>query len=471
MKPYATAQTHDPYDVIIIGAGISGSFMASALTKAGKRCLLLEAGKHYQEDKYPTNEIDANSQLYWSGGIEFNTSADIGFLRPKCVGGGSVVNQALVDRFDDIAFESWKEKSGVEFFNSDDMASWYQKAEESISMQHIPAAYRNGNAKIFEEGFSKNGFHCAPLRRAQKNCRYEDGNDCIECLAGCRIQSKQSTPWTTLAAAQKTGLLTLIPQFEVTHIEESSDGASVTGHSHGKVNSSYLGRKIVLASGAIGNSKLLIRSGFSEKLATIGHGFYTHPQYMNLAIYEQPVEAFRGPFQAFKSDDPEFRKQGFKLENVFAPPVSIAMLIPGFGPKHLEQMRQISHFGCIEVAIRDTEPGRITVNSKGKIIISKSLNTEDMKRREAGLNAVEKIFSSTGAKIQIPGKFGIGLHLMGGCAMGKDPTKSVVGPDFRIHGSKNIFAADSSIFPDAPGINPSLTIMALALKGAQEVLT
>jgi choline dehydrogenase-like flavoprotein len=46
----------------------------------------------------------------------------------------------------------------------------------------------------------------------------------------------------------------------------------------------------------------------------------------------------------------------------------------------------------------------------------------------------------------------------------------VVGPDFKVHGTKNIYAADSSIFPDAPGINPSLTIMALSLRGAQEVL-
>jgi choline dehydrogenase-like flavoprotein len=65
---------------------------------------------------------------------------------------------------------------------------------------------------------------------------------------------------------------------------------------------------------------------------------------------------------------------------------------------------------------------------------------------------------------------GIGLHLMGCCAMGTDAKKSVVGPDFRVHGMKNIWAADSSIFPNAPGINPSLTIMALSKKAAATMI-
>ena len=54
--------------------------------------------------------------------------------------------------------------------------------------------------------------------------------------------------------------------------------------------------------------------------------------------------------------------------------------------------------------------------------------------------------------------------------MGVDPKTSVVDPEFRLHGYKNIFAADSSIFPNAPGINPSLTIMALSKKAAADIL-
>jgi choline dehydrogenase-like flavoprotein len=65
---------------------------------------------------------------------------------------------------------------------------------------------------------------------------------------------------------------------------------------------------------------------------------------------------------------------------------------------------------------------------------------------------------------------GIGLHLMGGCGMGTDPARTVVNPEFRLHGFKNIYCADSSIFPNAPGINPSLTIMALSKKAAAQLV-
>ncbi|MEO8602411.1 MAG: GMC oxidoreductase [bacterium] len=60
---------------------------------------------------------------------------------------------------------------------------------------------------------------------------------------------------------------------------------------------------------------------------------------------------------------------------------------------------------------------------------------------------------------------------MGGCNLGVDPARSVTGPDFRLHGFSNVYAADSSIFPNAPGINPSFTIMALASKAAEKILT
>jgi choline dehydrogenase-like flavoprotein len=391
-------------------------------------------------------------------------------LRPKVVGGGSIVNQALVDRFDDIALDSWRNRSGVDFLLTSKMSEWYDQAESRISIQKIPAEYRNGNAKIFEEGFKKNGYNCAPLRRAQKDCKYSEGNDCIECLAGCRLQSKQSTPWTTLKRALDTGLLSLIAEFEVEAINEGSGEVRVRGRSSSGMTREFRGSKLVLASGAIGNSKLLLASGFASQTPFVGHGFYTHPQYMNLAEYDFEVNSHKGPFQAFKSDDSGFRQKGFKLENVFAPPVSIAMLLPGVGRNHMDLMRKITRYACIEVAVRDTHPGRIRL-AGGRTIVEKSLNAEDIKRKSAGLDTVHQIFQSTGAKRIIPGNIGIGLHLMGGCAIGTDSKTSVVGPNFKVHGCKNIFAADSSIFPDAPGINPSLTIMALSLRGAQEVLS
>ena len=191
---------------------------------------------------------------------------------------------------------------------------------------------------------------------------------------------------------------------------------------------------------------------------------------MNFGIYDQPVRSHLGAFQAFKSDDTGFRKNGFKLENVYAGPAAIAMLLAGFGSRHHRAMERLSHFACIEVCTRDTQPGRIKVNRKGKMKIVKPQNKEDLNRYHKGRAVIDEIFETTGATQVIHGNMGIGLHLMGGCGMGTDPVRSVVAPDFQLHGLKNIYCADSSIFPNAPGINPSLTIMALSKKAAAQMI-
>ena len=92
----------------------------------------------------------------------------------------------------------------------------------------------------------------------------------------------------------------------------------------------------------------------------------------------------------------------------------------------------------------------------------RAVPAEDRRRRDRGRAAIRNVFRATGAREVIEGGVAIGLHLMGGCTLGVDPATSVTGPDFRLHGFDNIYAADSSVFPNAPGINPSFTIMALA---------
>jgi len=455
------------YDVIIVGSGVSGSFMAWKLAEKGVKCLVLEAGSYFHHNSYPVSEIDSNSKLYWGGGIELNTQANLGILRPKVVGGGSIVNQALLDRFDDIALDSWRKKSGITWFDRKHLDDYYDIVDEQVYSQEIPARYRNRNAEIFSEGFEKIGYKCAPLVRAQKDCRFEDGNACIECLGGCRIDSKQSMPVTVLKKAIEMGV-NVVPDFEALKIEANDQTCQVYGKFTNGEAAVFEGKKMVLAAGSIGNSRLLLQSGFKHPM--IGRDFFTHPQHMILALYDETVNAHEGAFQAFKSNDPNFRTMGFKLENVFAPPVAIAMLLPHFGEKHHRLMRKMNHLACIEVAVRDTNPGRITINKSGRPVIEKDLNNEDRKRWTNGTKAIYNIFKSTGAKEIIQGNIPIGLHLMGGCGMGVDQKKAVVSPDFQMYGNKNIFVADSSIFPDAPGINPSFTIMALSVKATESVI-
>ncbi len=439
--------------------------MAKELVSHGWRCLMLEAGEWLDRTSYPTDEIDGNGRLYWGGGIELNHDASIGLLRPKVVGGGSIVNQALMDRFDSEAFHSWHQATGIDDFSLETFLPFYERVEKELHLEETPASAWNRNAHIFQAGFAANDFKCKPLRRAQKDCAWDQGNDCIECLNGCRRDSKQSMPVTVLKRALGLGLK-LIPTFEADLIEEKHDEVWVSGNFTDGRRETFRSRHIVLAAGAMGNTRLLLQSGYGDKIPELGKGFYSHPQLMTFGRYEEVVDSFRGPFQTLKSDDPNFRKAGFKLENVFAPPVGLAMLCPYTGGRHQAWMESLRNLACIEVAIRDVSPGKIRLTKSGKLFIEKSLGQQDHIRMRAGVVAIRKIYEKTGAKEVWIGDTAIGLHLMGGCAIGANPKTSVVGPDFKLHGFPRIRVSDSSIFPNAPGINPSLTIMAMSLRAA-----
>ena len=61
-------------------------------------------------------------------------------------------------------------------------------------------------------------------------------------------------------------------------------------------------------------------------------------------------------------------------------------------------------------------------------------------------------------------------HLMGGCAMGSDPSKAVADSSGRVYGAEGVYVGDASIFPTTPGVNPMITIMAMARRTADAIL-
>ncbi len=455
-----SGDTH--YDTIIVGSGTSGSVVAYNLQKAGAKCLLLEAGKHFHAGTFPENETDYTAQLFWGGGVDFNTRGSLAFLRGKCVGGGSVVNQCLMDRNDEVALADWKSQSGIDFFTPEAMAPYYEKAEAQLSLRIMEEGDRTRNADLFVEGSEKNFYAWEPLRRGQADCKLEKGNDCMCCLGGCHLDSKQSMLVTYLRLAEELGL-EIRPEFMVHRVEHGIEGVVLKGTKEG-VEKTLRCKKAVLACGTLGTAQLLFNSGFKTKLPALGTGFSMHPQWMTFGIYEEPVDAHKAAFQTVRSKDPNFRKAGFKLENVFAPPGAVALLYGKTGRPLQQFIKQYRHLSCIEVAVRDEAVGQLSTNSKGRLQINKNLTDQDLRRRWAGIETVLNIMAATGAKEVVPCDLAFGLHLMGGCPIGTDDRTSVVNEAFQIHGHPNLTVTDMALYPNAPGINPALTAMALAEK-------
>lgn len=455
------------FDYIIVGAGTAGGILSYNLTKAGANCLLIEAGNHFTKETFPAAEADTSAQMYWGGGIEFSQNARMAFLRGKLVGGGSVVNQALMDRFDDIALNDWRDESGIDFFNEREMAPFYETSESMIGLHTFKAEERTRNAELFVKGCDECGYKWHFLRRAQKDCAFSKYNDCIACLGGCHRDSKQSTLVTYIRDAEKIGLK-VQANTTIEKIENNGDGVTLHGLEAGK-KVTLKGKKVILSGGAFGTTTVLLKSGFKKQLPSIGKYFASHPQFMFFGLYDELINAHKGMFQSVASKDPRFRAKGFKLENVFAGPASTAMLFTGFGADHRDFMEHYTKMTCAEVAVRDENAGQIMVDKKGKMIVKKELTDQDSTRMQQGVDVLKDILAASGAKRVIESPTYFGLHLMGGARMGTNDNSAAVDPDFSLKGQSDIYVCDSSVFPNAPGINPALTIMALAHKLSQEL--
>jgi choline dehydrogenase-like flavoprotein len=456
--------TNQVFDLIVIGSGPSGGRIAAHFVKSGAKVLLLEAGPLMRAKDFPKPEVASSAQMFWGGGIELSTDARLGFLRARIVGGTSIVNQALLDRFDHYAWDEWKNISGIDF-SDEYLRSEYEAVEKSVSLQTIDQKDFGKNTRLFLKAFEQKNFGWAPLRRGQSHCETDKGNDCMACLGGCPRNSKQSTLVTSVEP--NLDRMTLVPLCEVHTVEENDSGVVVKAVLNKKEQVSYRAKSVVVAGGSFGTSKILMNSGF--KHSSLGRGIACHPQYMTYALFDEPIDAHKGAFQGVKSYDENLRKMGMKFENVFAPPIATAMLFNGFGKKHQNQMKKYRYLASMEVAIRDEATGKLTIGKGGKLLIDKKMTDQDMSRGRKGVGFVEEMYSKLGAKEIIKCDQGFGLHLMGGCAIGTDGKKSVVNPEFRVHDTKRIFIADSSVFPSAPGLNPSLTIMALSQKALPHI--
>lgn len=447
------------HDVIVIGSGTSGAIAACLLQEAGAKCLMLEAGRRFRTEEFPLPESEYTPQMFWGGGAEFNTRFNLAFLRGRGLGGGSLVNGALMDRFDDVALDDWRSASGVDFFTEAGLDGDYTRAEQGIALETIPDHHRNNNAKLFIRAMENCGHVWKPLRRCQRDCGTEKGNDCIACLGGCHRGSKQTMMDTYIPRAEAAGL-EIRDRVFVHRLEHRADGVTLHATRAGAPET-YHAPRVVLAGGTFGTVQLLLNSGLGATLPALGKGFAMHPQFMNFAIFDEPVDAHKGVLQGVKSLDPGFRKRGFKLENVFAPPIAIAVLLQRIGPDLLRFMKQYRHLACVEVAVRDENTGVMKVDRGGRLRVHKRMTDQDTRRMRDGFETVRQMFASLNPREIVQSPWGFGLHLMGGCAIGPDPEHAVVSPEFRVHGLPNLHVADGSVFPNAPGINPALTIMAL----------
>jgi choline dehydrogenase-like flavoprotein len=251
---------------------------------------------------------------------------------------------------------------------------------------------------------------------------------------------------------------------------------------------------VVVAAGGLYTTAILERSGMRRGIA--GRDLRLHPASAVLGIFPDRVEPWTGSLQTRYSDQFADLDDGYgvKLETA---PAHFALVGSAFGWQSARQWRedvaQLGHVGLVGILLRDRDPGRIVVGRDGHPRVHYELSRFDAHHVRRGVIEAARLLGSVGAKevwtLQTPPvkertdrsgwleRFAaaadargyrrcrmsyISFHQMGGAAMGADASRAVIDRTGAVYGLRGVYVADGSTFPDSSGVNPMITIMAIA---------
>ena len=482
-------------DVCVIGSGAGGGVAAAVLAAAGKEVIVLEAGRYLDDADFDGAELTGFQNLYTECGFASTRDHSVGFLAGECLGGGTVVNYCTSFRTPDEIREEWAE-DGVAWIRGAEYTQSLDAVCErlSINRDHNRVSKRE---QILEHGLKTLGWHVDAMPRNVLGC--EQGKVCGYCGYGCSIGAKQSTVKTWLADAQKHGAKFVVEtRAEKVRVERGTatgvEAWSKKGH-----RVFVKCKHVVVACGAIHTAALLLRSELKNE--HIGRHLHLHPVSNVSGIFDEEIHPWEGTMQAIYSDEHRNLTGNFgvKYETTALQPVIAMAVMPWREPEDFRaRMSQLKNTSAIGVLLRDRGAGRVTIDREGHPVSSYTLSDFDRRHMRRGFRGAAEILEAAGARriysphaklcSYAPGKKGslevfvndmdaagwgnaqvalFSFHIMGTARMGDSPRLSATNPDGESWDVKNLSVMDSSSFPSASGVNPMISIEAIAHRNAR----
>jgi len=509
IKPYAITQdTVLDCDAVVIGSGAGGGVVAGELARAGKNVIVLEMGGYNNEANFTLQEAQAMPELYLKRGTL--TSKDLGLvvLAGSTLGGGTVVNWTTSFRTPENILDEWAQTSGLQDFTESALQNSFAAVERRISVNTENSTHNRQNQLLYE-GCRELGYHVGSLRRNAVGCEQR----CGTCGFGCRYGCKQSTLKTYLQDAYDAGarLITRcrVNEVKIQNGRASGVEATVTDAESGNLYSVTVHAKaVIVAAGSICSPALLLRSCVENK--HIGRHLKLHPVTSIGGVYPEKVYPWQGVMQSAYTDEFGYLNgnYGYKLEVPPAHPGLIGLSTSWYSARdYRERMIKAAQLATIVILTRDRGEGTVTLDRHGEPVIDYVTSVFDRRHLLHGMRQAARIHIAAGAsevlslhnkptQLKQPevGRIserewrnfdallerrGMGVnrlmafsaHQMGTCRMGADPAQSVVDGNCRVHGVEGLFVCDGSVFPAASGVNPMLSIMALAHRASQYIKT
>jgi choline dehydrogenase-like flavoprotein len=468
-------------DVVIVGSGAGGAVTAATLAEAGLDVIVLEAGESFNRESYPREPLDAIAKLYRDGGLTIAEGRPpIPVPVARTVGGTTVVNSGTCFRAPEPVLADWRQRFGIEW--ATDLAAEFAASEEFLHVTPLDPERMGRNGQLAMEGAAAVRASGGPISRNAGNCV-----QCSSCPFGCEIDAKRGMHVSYLPRAVAAGarLRTGVEARSVLVEDGHATGVSCDSSRPYAVRAR---RATIVAGGALGTPELLLRSGLGGH--QVGRNLHIHPACWVGARYEEEVRGWDGVMQSYYID--QWQPQRLLLEATFTPLAFGGAWLPGAGSEHQRSMLEFGHVGAIGVHLSDASSGRIGLTANGSLRTRYKLTQADADRLVFGIARAAEIHFAAGATEVYPNIARVGtltpskladfeatrfkpselrleaFHPMGTARI-SPPGDGVCAPDGSVHGARDLYVADASLFPSSLGVNPMMTVIAFANRIASDL--
>jgi choline dehydrogenase-like flavoprotein len=477
-------------DVCVIGSGAGGGTAAAVLASAGLDVIVLESGDYYDDADFDGAEHTAFSHMYLYGGGAASHDQSVGLLAGHCLGGGTTVNYTTSFPTPEDVREEWA-AGGVPEFASDQYGQSLDAVCErlGVNQEHSRPSTRE---EMMQRGLVALGWHSDLMPRNVRGC--DQGAVCGYCGFGCQLGAKQSTVKTWLKDAQDASGRIIVRTRAERVVTNSGEARAVEAHTLDGHALKVKARAVVSACGALNTPALLRRSGLSNP--NIGKHLRLHPATAVWGVFDEELRPWEGTMQAVYSDQHRYLDGGYgvKYETAANHPSLIVSFAPWRGARqHAEIMQGLSHTVPMGVLLRDRDGGEVKVGRDGFPTVRYRLSDFDINHVRTGVDGAAQILEAAGAQKVFssharwvayePGRrgsreqfnrdadaagYGPGqctfnsFHIMGSARMGGSPATSACNPQGETWEARNLLVCDGSAFPSASGVNPMISIEAIA---------
>ncbi|HET8599389.1 MAG TPA: GMC family oxidoreductase [Segeticoccus sp.] len=507
----------DEAAVVVIGSGAGGGTVAHELTTRGVDVVLLEAGPYLRGEDYENDEWKAFNQMAWLD--PRTTSGSWRIVRDfpnlpawivKAVGGSTTHWSGATPRFHEYEFRDRSTYGRLDGANLldwpldlGDLAPYYDRAEQAMGSTHRhgrPPLPANNNYKVFANGAEKIGYRFYATGPYATNAEPYDGRP-ASIQDGFNFQGdKNGSKWSTavreIPRALETGHLDLrieCQAVQITHDAQGRADAVLYVDGDGNLHRQAV-RLVCVAGNSIETPRLLLMSasslfpdGLANSSGQVGRNYMRHLTGSVYARFDKPVHMYRGETMAgiiadeARHDTSRGFAGGYYLETLSLGPAFLASFVePGsWGRDFTTIMDAYENTAGLWIVGEDMpqESNRVTLNTDMTDRFGLPVphvhfddHVNDVAMREHAYRQADRLYEAVGAVGTHHTPPYPSTHNLGTCRMSSQPEDGVVDQFGRSHDVPNLFVSDGSVFTTGAAANPTLTIVALAMRQSDFLL-